>query len=89
MTSPPPYPFIASLATLPGIQKVVMTTNGLTLSHKLPQLKAAGLAGVNVSLDTLQPAKFSFITRRQGKAETVWNAFCYSLPPSLPQVLIR
>ena len=43
-----------------------MTTNGITLSHKLLQLKAAGLSGVNISLDTLQPAKFQFITRRTG-----------------------
>ena len=32
-----------------------MTTNGLTLSHKVRQLKEAGLAGLNVSLDTLVP----------------------------------
>lgn len=43
-----------------------MTTNGVTLSHKLPQLKDAGLSGVNISLDTLVPAKFEFITRRRG-----------------------
>ena len=43
-----------------------MTTNGITLSHRLRQLKTAGLSGVNISLDTLQPAKFEFITRRRG-----------------------
>ena len=46
---------------IPGIQDVLMTTNGVTLARKLPQLKAAGLSGVNVSLDTLQTAKFQFI----------------------------
>ena len=43
-----------------------MTTNGLTLSHKVRQLKEAGLAGLNVSLDTLVPQKFEFISRRRG-----------------------
>ena len=43
-----------------------MTTNGITLSRWLPKLSGAGLSGVNVSLDTLQSAKFEFITRRRG-----------------------
>ena len=54
------------LGSIPGIQRVQMTTNGVTLARKLPQLKAAGLSGVNVSLDTLQAAKFQFISRRKG-----------------------
>ena len=56
----------AMLGDIPGIQDVQMTTNGVTLARKLPQLKAAGLSGVNVSLDTLQSAKFQFISRRKG-----------------------
>lgn len=56
----------ASLCAVSGIEAVQMTTNGVTLSHKLPQLKDAGLSGVNISLDTLVPAKFEFITRRRG-----------------------
>ena len=43
-----------------------MTTNGLLLSRKLPALKGAGLNMLNISLDTLIPAKFEFITRRKG-----------------------
>lgn len=43
-----------------------MTTNGVTLARKLPQLKDAGLDLLNVSLDTLIPAKFEFVTRRKG-----------------------
>ena len=61
----------AMLNAVPGIEAVVMTTNGVTLSRKLPQLKGAGLGGVNVSLDTLQPQKFQFITRRQGLARVL------------------
>ncbi len=43
-----------------------MTTNGLTLSRKLPALKSAGLDAINISLDTLVPAKFEFVSRRRG-----------------------
>ena len=41
-----------------------MTTNGLTLARRLPELKAAGLDALNISLDTLVPDKFQFISRR-------------------------
>lgn len=51
-----------------GLETIAMSTNGITLAKKLPALKAAGLDLINVSLDTLIPAKFEFITRRKG-----WN----------------
>ncbi len=54
------------LNSIPGLDWVGMTTNGLTLSHKVRQLKEAGLGGLNVSLDTLVPQKFEFISRRRG-----------------------
>ena len=41
-----------------------MTTNGLTLARRLPELQAAGLDALNISLDTLVPDKFQFISRR-------------------------
>jgi len=43
-----------------------MSTNGVTLSRKLPSLQEAGLDLLNISLDTLVPAKFEFVTRRKG-----------------------
>ena len=45
---------------------VGITTNGLTLTRKLPRLREAGLDAVNISLDTLVAPKFEFITRRKG-----------------------
>lgn len=44
-----------------------MTTNGIVLSKRLEPLKIAGLTHLNISLDTLVPKKFEFITRRKGK----------------------
>jgi cyclic pyranopterin phosphate synthase len=45
-----------------GIEEVSMTTNGILLSDYAERLKDAGLARVNVSLDTLHPEKFKLIT---------------------------
>ena len=39
-----------------------MTTNGLLLDQELDALLAAGLDAVNISLDTLDAAKFTAIT---------------------------
>lgn len=46
-----------------GIEKIYITTNGILLSEKIESLRDAGLSGVNISLDTLDREKFSFITR--------------------------
>lgn len=47
-----------------GIEQVVMTTNGHLLDELAAPLAAAGLAAVNVSLDTLDPARFRALTGR-------------------------
>jgi cyclic pyranopterin phosphate synthase len=57
---------INSFGSQCGLQTIAITTNGVTLGRKLPQLKEAGLNLINISLDTLIPAKFEFITRRKG-----------------------
>lgn len=49
-----------------GLKTLAMTTNGITLARKLPRLKDAGLNLLNISLDTLVPKKFEFVTRRKG-----------------------
>lgn len=54
------------LSHLKGLKTLAMTTNGLVLAKKLPKLKECGLDLVNISLDTLVPAKFEFMTRRKG-----------------------
>lgn len=52
-------------------QAVAMTSNGLTLAKKLPALQDAGLTHLNLSLDTLQPARFEAMTRRRGHARVM------------------
>jgi GTP 3',8-cyclase len=54
----------ARLSTLPGLQVLAMTTNGISLSHRAESLRKAGLNALTVSLDTLQRARFLDITKR-------------------------
>jgi GTP 3',8-cyclase len=55
---------VARLTRVPGIDEVVMTTNGHRLPELAEPLARAGLAQLNVSVDTLDAAKFKQITRR-------------------------
>jgi cyclic pyranopterin phosphate synthase len=57
---------IKDIRSIPQIKCVAMTTNGIILKPKLKYLKEAGLDNINISLDTLVEAKFTFITRRMG-----------------------
>jgi cyclic pyranopterin phosphate synthase len=57
---------VAAIAGTPGIDDVALSTNGLLLEEQLPKLRDAGLARVNVSLDTLRPDRFEAIARRPG-----------------------
>jgi molybdenum cofactor biosynthesis protein A, bacterial len=54
--------FIAKLAET-GFADLSMTTNGHLLSQRCEKLLAAGLKRINISLDSLDPAKFEKITR--------------------------
>ncbi len=54
-----------------GIKEVSMTTNGVLLKEYAGLLKEAGLARVNVSLDTLKPEKFAQITRLDALEDVV------------------
>jgi cyclic pyranopterin phosphate synthase len=57
---------VAGTAAVPGITSVHLTTNGLLLPARCGALRDAGLTGVNISLDTLDAARFLSITRRTG-----------------------
>jgi len=53
-----------------ALDELTLTTNGSQLGRYAAELKAAGVRRINVSLDTLDPAKFATITR-WGKIEKV------------------
>ena len=56
------------VAAVEGITEVCLTTNGILLPQLGKQLKEAGVNRINLSLDTLDPEKYAYITR-WGKLE--------------------
>ena len=57
---------VAGLTSLPGIETVAMTTNGVLLAERAAALRVAGLARLNVSLDTSRPDRFARLTLCEG-----------------------
>ena len=50
-------------AAVEGIREVCLTTNGLLLPQMAKELREAGVKRLNLSLDTLDPEKYAYITR--------------------------
>ena len=55
---------VERVAALTPRPRMSLTTNGIGLARTAPALHRAGLSRVNVSLDTLDPARFLEMTRR-------------------------
>ncbi|MBE3040116.1 MAG: GTP 3',8-cyclase MoaA [Chloroflexi bacterium] len=84
---------VRGIASTPGIRHVTLTTNGVLLSKLSKPLAAAGLERVNVSIDTLNPAKFKRLTRG-GDIEDVWEGILAAeaaglTPVKLNAVVVR
>ena len=62
---------VRRLAAVPGIDQLVLTTNGHVLADLAAPLAEAGLGAVNVSLDTLDPGRFHAITGRGDLAAVI------------------
>lgn len=75
--------FIAQLKAVQGIRKVTLTTNGVLLAQHLPALVAAGLDSINISLDTLQPARFAQITGFDA-FDAVWQGVQAAIAQGIP-----
>ena len=50
------------ISGIPGIREVDLTTNGILLPRYARDLKEAGVNRVNISLDTMDPEKYAYIT---------------------------
>lgn len=57
--------FLRSLKSIPGVEQVTLTTNGVLLKEVLPELEAIGIDGINISLDTLSPDTYEKMTQRK------------------------
>jgi len=58
------HKLVSAIVRVPGIRDVGLTTNGIFLNEQAQQLRDAGLARLNISLDALDAATFKTMTRR-------------------------
>ena len=75
-------------AAVEGIQEVCLTTNGVLLPELAGQLRAAGVKRLNLSLDTLDPEKYAYITRI-GKLETALKGLETALAAGFEKIKIN
>lgn len=75
---------IRQLKALPGIREVTLTTNGVDLARQMPALAAAGVDAINISLDTLDPAEFAHITRRDALPQVLAGIRAAQAFPAVP-----
>ena len=54
---------VSSLRTIPGIEDLSLTTNGILLGQHAQTLADAGLDRVNISIDSFRPDRYREITR--------------------------
>lgn len=62
---------VRQLASLPGLEDLSLTTNGLRLKELARELKQAGLKRVNVSLDTLRKERFRELTGKDALSQVL------------------
>ncbi|KAG9085960.1 hypothetical protein FS749_003998 [Ceratobasidium sp. UAMH 11750] len=69
-----------------GVKQIGMTSNGIALWRKLPELVKSGLTHLNLSLDTLDPDKFERMTLRRGHDKVLKSLYTALslLPSTLP-----
>jgi cyclic pyranopterin phosphate synthase len=79
---------VKGIAKIEGIKDLSLTTNGVLLKEYVKALAAAGLRRVNVSLDTLRPDRFAYITRRD-KFKEVWEGIETALAHRLSPVKLN
>ena len=75
-------------AAVTGIQEVCLTTNGVLLPELAKPLHEAGVRRLNLSLDTLNPEKYAYITRI-GDLNRFWEGFHAALEAGFEKIKIN
>lgn len=75
-------------AAVPGIKEVCLTTNGILLPQLAKPLREAGVRRLNLSLDTLEPDKYAYITRI-GRIEDFWKGFHAALDAGFDKIKLN
>jgi len=74
---------LRNIVHINGIKDVHLTTNGILTAPHIEELKALGIASVNLSLDTLDRERFRTITRRDEFAKT-WDTLQQFIKHGIP-----
>jgi GTP 3',8-cyclase len=80
---------LARLAPIPGLQDLSLTTNGYLLERQLPELVAAGLRRINVSLDSLVRHRFLELTRRDALERVLSSLLAAEAYPELHPIKVN
>jgi cyclic pyranopterin phosphate synthase len=65
---------VRELADIAGVEDIALTTNGSLLAAQAEALRAAGLARITLSLDSLDPATFRAMSGGRGEVADVLTA---------------
>ena len=76
------------VAAVPGVEELCLTTNGVRLPAFARPLRAAGVKRVNLSLDTLDPDKYAYMTR-VGRLEDALQGLDAALEAGFERVKIN
>ena len=60
------------IAAIPEVEELCLTTNGAALARLAKSLREAGVSRLNISLDTLRPERYAYMTR-VGRLEDVFR----------------
>jgi GTP 3',8-cyclase len=80
---------IADLNSIPGIEDIALTTNGVLLGKYASELKAAGLARVTVSLDSLDQKVFEVMNGGFGRVTDVLEGIGHAQDAGLGPVKVN
>jgi cyclic pyranopterin phosphate synthase len=80
---------IGELKQIESITDIALTTNGVLLGQQAPELMAAGLTRVTVSLDSLDPAVFSQMNGGRGELDRVLQGIRAASANGLDQIKLN
>jgi cyclic pyranopterin phosphate synthase len=80
---------VATLARVPGVEDLSLTTNGYMLERHAEELAAAGLHRINVSIDSLERDRFFQMTRRDALPQVLRGLDAVAAQESLRPIKVN
>jgi len=80
---------IGDLTSIPGVEDVALTTNGVLLARHAAELKAAGLHRITVSLDSLDPQVFARMSGGFGGIDDVLDGIAHAADAGLAPIKVN